>query len=110
MKYVLFALCLSSCGYASSLKDVADKVPVAVVCPEPNDDAAAELLGRFKSDPDLVEEELRNTAVASPMGALDVTCQLLNEQRWLVATGKRISEADTLEKLGEALDALEVLK
>lgn len=97
----LFAVCLIACASTPSFSSVAAKVPELVQCPPADADRAMELVNRWRSDRDLVEQELIDQIKSGPAGAAIAVCQI----RDVYALGQEIGEAYTRAK-----DALTQLK
>lgn len=96
-------LVLASCSSAPTFQSVAAKVPELVQCPEPDASRATELVKRWLSDRDLVEQELIDQIATGPAGAAVAVCQI----RDVYALGEEIGEAYTRAK--EALAQLKAL-
>jgi hypothetical protein len=94
-------LALTSCASAPTFKSVAAKVPEIVQCPEPDALRAKDLVKRWLSDRDLVEQELIDQIASGPAGAAIAVCQI----RDVYALGEEIGEA-----YARAKDALTQLK
>jgi hypothetical protein len=99
----LIAACLIACGSAPSFSSVAAKVPELVQCPEPSAERATELVKRWQSDRDLVEQELIDQIKSGPAGAAIAVCQI----RDVYALGEKVGEAYTRAK--KTLEQLKTL-
>lgn len=101
---IALALATPACH---ELEAAAEKVPVQVHCPEPDLEAASDLVARFERDPEGTRKALTKQALSEPpAGALAVTCQLFDVQHLLLETGKRATEA--YREATEGLKALGV--
>lgn len=92
---------LASCASAPTFQSVAAKVPELVQCSKPDASRATELVKRWQSDRDLVEQELIDQIASGPAGAAVAVCQI----RDVYALGEEIGEA-----YARARDALTQLK
>ena len=103
VRFALVALALVSCVSAPSFSSVASKVPELVQCPPADADRAMELVNRWRSDRDLVEQELIDQIKSGPAGAAIAVCQI----RDVYALGEKVGEAYMRAK--EALEQLKAL-
>lgn len=94
---------LVSCASAPTFASVASKVPELVQCPTPDAVRSRELVARWQSDRDLVDQELIDRIKSGPEGAAVAVCQL----RDVYALGAEIGEAYARAK--EALTQLKAL-
>lgn len=99
----VISLTLFACGSAPSFSSVAAKVPELVQCPPADASRTMELVKRWRSDRDLVEQELIDQLKSGPAGAAIAVCQI----RDVYALGEEIGEAYTRAK--EALEQLKAL-
>lgn len=97
------ALALVACASTPSFSSVAAKVPALVQCPAPDASRADELVKRWQSDRDLVEQELIDQIKSGPAGAAIAVCQI----RDVYALGEQIGDAYARAK--EALEQLKAL-
>ncbi len=103
-KLLPITLALVACGASTpSFSSVAAKVPELVQCPPADADRAMELVNRWRSDRDLVEQELIDQIKSGPTGAAIAVCQI----RDVYALGEKVGEAYTRAK--EALEQLKAL-
>ncbi len=105
---ILFVIALLVAGCAGHpLASVADKVPVSVICPEPDQERAAQLVESFARDPERVVKSLKKRVARSPGDAATVVCELRDVKDYLEATGQQASDA--YEQTVAALEALKKL-
>lgn len=100
---LLSALALVACTSVPTFQSVAAKVPELVQCPPADASRAKELVKRWQSDRDLVEQELIDQIATGPAGAAIAVCQI----RDVYALGEEIGEAYARAK--EALTQLKAL-
>lgn len=103
LKLPAVALALVACASTPSFSSVAAKVPELVQCPPADADRAMELVNRWRSDRDLVEQELIDQIKSGPAGAAIAVCQI----RDVYALGEKVGEAYTRAR--EALEQLKAL-
>lgn len=101
---LMAAVFVASCGSAPSFASVASKVPELVQCPPADSVRAKELVARWQSDRDLVEQEFIDQIKSGPAGAAVAVCQI----RDVYALGEEVGEAYARAK--EALEQLKAMQ
>lgn len=99
-----FALaCLGCSSLSHPLSEVADQVPLSVVCPVTDGSAARDAIAAYQLDPEAIREGLVEQAKSDPVS---VACLLLDARTLLLASGQRA--AKIYEDVQDGLKALGV--